>query len=481
MTEGATRLTEQAASFLFFETPQAPLQSLCVSRLQGSLDLASLAQRLAERLPRLPRYRQKLAFVPFNLGLPLWVDDPEFHLDRHLSERSLAPGTDFDSALADIAERCQRLLPRDRPLWFVELVHGVEGATLVVHGAHQALLDGASLDEHTNVLCDLQAEPKPVADEPSWSPEQAPRPLDLAQQALADAAVNFTDRTERLRALSRENSELVRRATESVGRFVAEPVYPAPWNRGFVSARRLVAHSVLPAARFRAVRKRLGGTVNDVVLAVVAEAAARYLQDLGEGQQQTHLRVMCPVMVRREDAAGARRNRLSGVFPVFDLAPGNAADRLRQVIWEMEGIKQNREAQALQLLTELAPPIPMLPGAEAGGLIAGAMPNFTTFNPLGLFDMKAPLSGVRLPMAGFNFACVNVPGARTGQFLAGLPVLEHVHLPALAGNLGYGVCVAAYDQSLVFTLLSDPQLMPDLDRMQRHVETVAEELTAAAA
>lgn len=217
--------------------------------------------------------------------------------------------------------------------------------------------------------------------------------------------------------------------------------------------------------------------MNDVVLAVVVEAAARYLVAHREQVKGKHLRVMVPVSVRREDERGALGNRVSGIFPVFDAEPMEITERLRKVRWETEHIKQNREAQAMELMMETLPSFP--PATMAPTLLVG-----TAFDPTALaarFPLPVPPSFVpRMPMVGYNFTCTNIPGVQTQQYVAGHRILDSLALLMLSANIGFGIAVVSYNQNLYFNFVSDPRLLPDLDLMADGTVQAFEELLTAA-
>ena len=260
-------------------------------------------------------------------------------------------------------------------------------------------------------------------------------------------------------------------------RFTAEPVLTAPWNAAPVTPKRDFLWRRYSFGEFRKIRSTLGGTINDVVLAVVAEAAARYLTAHDERTEGQHLRIMCPVNVRTEDERGALGNRVSAIFPVFAAEPMNAAERLQKVRWETEQIKNNREAQAMQLMMESAPGMP--PVAMAPAMLVG-----TPWDPTALaasFPLPVPPTfGPRPPMFGFNFTCTNVPGVQTTQYLAGHRILDNLAFLMLGGTLGYGVVVSSYNQNIYFNFICDRRLMPDLELMANGVEDAFGELLAAA-
>ena len=209
---------------------------------------------------------------------------------------------------------------------------------------------------------------------------------------------------------------------------------------------------------------------------MAAEGAARYLADGRQKAAGKNLRIMCPVNVRQEDEKGALGNRVSGIFPMFRAAPMNIVERLRKVRHEMEQIKQNREAQALQELMESMPsppPLAMAPTQLVGG----------PFDPTALaarVPPPAPPWATSMPMAGFNFTCTNVPGVQVPQYIAGHQVLDALAMLMLGGVLGYGLAVTSYNKRLYFTLVCDPRLMPDVERMADSLDGAFKELLAAA-
>ncbi len=472
------RLSDEDAAFLYTETASGPMHGASIAILEGVIDFDSVYAHIDARLHLVPRYRQRLAFVPFNMAHPKWVDDPEFDLRNHVKHHRLDGGCAIEDAVQAALGLAEPLLPRSRPLWLTYVIEGVEDRTILLQLAHHAMVDGASGVDISLLLFDLQKNATPPEPPKSpWSPAPLPSSAELAAEAAAEALQNLTAHNPfRSQNFSTDRVELLRRAMESITRFVAEPVITAPWNVGAVGPKRELAWRKFSFAQFRDIRKKFGGTINDVVLAVVVEAAARYLQDHGVSTSGRHVRVMCPVNVRSEDETGALGNRVSGIFPVFDAVPMEIRERLQKVRWETEQIKQNREAQAASLLRELAPSIP--PALMAPTLLVG-----TPFDPTALaarFPLPLPSGlGGRAPLLGFNFTCTNVPGVQTPQYLAGHQVLDILALLMLGGNLGYGVAIMSYNQNLYFNFVCDPRLMPDVELMASAVEEAFNELLEA--
>ena len=432
-----------------------------------------------------PNTGRNCVFVPFNLAQPTLVDDQNFAIDNHVFCHSLADDASLDDAFALAMELAAKPLNREAPLWAMHFITGL-GSTLLVHVSHLALLDGMSIGEDAHIFFDLHREPATLEAKP-WVAQPEPSGMELIAAAIQENSSAFGERANRVQNLQGNSTELVRRATESITRFLTEPVCSPPWNRGFVGTERLFQQISVPYLQIRRIRRKFSGTDNDVVLAVLAEAAACYLQNKGLDYTGEHLRVMCPVKVRREDQHGVRGSRISGIFPFLKAEPQGISARLEQVRWETESIKQNREAQSLQLMSELAPPLPPMP--DATGMSMPGMTtalnstlNLMTFNPVRFFQQFMPQQ-VHLPgqdlmnnMAGFNFTCLTARGAQTSLFFQGCEVKAQYLVPPLAANLGFGVAVSTYAQTLTFNLVADAQLLPDLADLARGIGAQISEL-----
>ncbi|MDH3642171.1 MAG: WS/DGAT domain-containing protein [Gammaproteobacteria bacterium] len=474
------RLTDHDASFLYQETASGPMHGASITILEGEIPFETVHAHVQSRLHLVPRYRQRLVYVPFNLAHPKWVDDPDFDLDNHLIPHGLPAGSDLDQAIEAAMTLMEPLLPRDKPLWRTYVIDGVKDQTVLLQLGHHAMVDGASGIDISLVLYDLQADaPEPAPPQAPWQPAPLPTPLELTTEAARETAEAMFSQNpfSRTEDWNEERIEMLRRAGESMTRFVAEPVITAPWNAATVGPARKLSWQKYSFGEFREIRRAFGGTINDVVLAVVTEGAARYLDSHGEAVEGGHLRLMCPVNVRREDEHGALGNRVSAIFPIVSSRPKNVVERLDKVRFETEHIKHNREAQAMELMMEAMPSLPPVTMAQA--LLVG-----TNFDPTALAArMPAPVPprwGPRPPLLGFNFTCTNVPGVQVEQYLAGHKVLHHLGVLMLSGTLGYGVAVGSYNQTLYFNFVCDPRLMPDLEMMAASVDEAFNELLASA-
>ena len=473
------RLTDSDASFLYLETASGPMHISSIYVLEGELAFAEVYQHFAERIHLIPSYRRKLAQVPLNLAHATWVDDPEFDLGHHVLHHQLPEGSSLEAGIDAAVELNEAILDRSRPLWRFIVINGVPGKTLLLQQTHHAMIDGVSGIELTTILYDFDPKGgnKPPPGE-RWEPEPIPGPLERFADALKH---NFDKaRNSDPMALLRDGEQqrrLLARAARVMTQFVTRPVITAPFNAGLVGPKRRVRYLKKSFAEIREIRRALGGTINDVVLAVLSEAVARYLEAQGETTESQYMRIMCPVSVRTEDQAGALGNQVSAIFPTLPAWSMNALQRLNAVCTETDRIKHDEEAQALALMTQgesLLWPVAMAPSQLVG----------TPWDPTALLARlplpAPPTGGWRPPNIGFNFTCTNVPGVQVPQYMCGHKVTDTIGLLVLTGNVGFSVTILSYNKELFFNFICEPRLLPDLETIVAAADHVFAELCEAA-
>ncbi len=472
------RLTATDASFLYMESATSPMHISSLHVLEGELGFDEVFTHYAERMHLLPAYRRRVAFVPFNLAHPTWEDDPEFDLRNHVQHHELAADASMEDALDAAMELNEPMLERDRPLWKVWVITGMRDRTLLLMMTHHAMIDGVSGIELTTIIFDFDA--KGSNREPAdgtWAPDSMPSPMTRMNSALQDNLQTARESQPLSALFDPEQRRLLARAGRVLRRFVSEPAVTAPFNAGIVGRQRKLRYLTESFTEIREIRRALGGTINDVVLTVVSEALARYLEAKGEKTEDEQMRIMCPVSVRTESESGALGNRVSAVFPTLPAWPMEVGQRLKAVCTEMERIKHDQEAQALALLSESSSgiwPVAMAPAQLIG----------TPFDPTRLaLNMRMPSMpnlGGRPPNYGFNFVCTNVPGVQVPQYLAGHKVLEVIGIILLAGNVGFSMPILSYNQQLCFSFVCEPRLLPDVELLVESARDAFAELLAEA-
>ncbi len=478
------RLSASDASFLYAESHSGPMHISAIYIIEGELAYETVFQHIADRIHLIPAYRRKVALVPINMGHPKWVEDPDFDLKYHVRNHQLPPGATLEEGIDAASKLNEPMMDRNHPLWCCYVISGVEDRTLLLQMTHHAMIDGASGVELSTILYDFDPKGEPVPpDEQGWHPKPPPGGFELFTEALQENLENLPrmDAADMSPAALSEQSEkqqaLIRRAGELFSGFVTRPAITAPFNASLIGPERRVRFLKRGFAEIREVRRALGGTINDVVLTVVSEGIARYLQAHDEPVGNQHMRIMCPVNVRTEDQQGSLGNQVSAIFPSLPAWSMPLKNRLAVVCAETERIKKDEDAQALTLASESTAnvwPLAMAPTHLVG----------TPLDPTAVLARVPwpipPKSGWRPPNAGINFVCTNVPGVQMPQYLAGHQILDTIGLLILTGNIGFSVTVSSYNKQLYFNFICEPRLLPDLELVVESVSDAFEELLAEA-
>ncbi len=413
------------------------------------------------RLHLVPRYRQKLATPPLETGRPLWVDDPSFNLEYHIRHAALpAPGT--EEQLFRLAARiASQQLDRAKPLWESWLVEGLEGDRFaLIFKTHHSLVDGVSGVDLATVLFDLSRNPAPApTDLEPWQPHPEPSAAELALAGVRGAVRTTADLVTRaLTALTRPASSLgvVRDAAEGLGEIVWAGLNPAPETplNVEIGPHRRFAVVRQQLADYKEVKDALGGTVNDVVLAVVSGALAGWLRSRGVRTEGLEMRALVPVSVRAKDERGSLGNQLTamrGPLPVYVRDP---VARLRFVRQAMDGLKESKQAVGAATLAQvnnLAPPTIL---AQASRL------NFST----------------RL----FNLIVTNIPGPQLPLYVLGRRLEDLFPIAFLPDHHALAVAIMSYDGGIDYGLLGDFDALPDIDVVADGIDAALSELLEAA-
>ena len=459
-TQLSRRMSAEDACFLYFEKPDAALHIGSVGIFEGEVPFDRLRASLDARMHTIPRYRQRAVIPPFVAGHPTWEDDPKFSIDRHLRLVKLPPPGTREQLKELSSDLFADMLPRDRPLWDITVIHGLEdGNTAYLSRVHHCLVDGVSGIELLMAVLDLTPNPDPPAEAPEWRPRPTPGPL----ESWADAMFDQWNRN--MRALTEWQEQLldprsqIRRMTELTRAFeVALPMalrqsQRMVWNKP-VSRRRRAAWADMSFQEVRRVRGALGGTVNDVVLTLLGGALGRYLRARGVNTQDMTVRIQIPVNVRSEDQKGALGNRVSMMLPEIPVGIADPEARLKAVREEMERRKSRDEASAFDALLRIVENVPAAYHALAGR------------------------RGV--PQGALNLVCTNVPGPLIPLYSVGHRMIAHYPMVPLAGDLGIGAGVTSFDQGLYVGIMCDPSIVDDVDAIARYFDEEFRQLKAAA-
>ncbi len=466
-----TRLSSSDASFFRLESTATPMYvgSLQIVRKpRNGLSYETLLATVEQRLPQIPRYRQKVREVSFGLSRPVWIDDRDFDITYHV-RRSALPSPGSDAQLHELIARLgSRPLDKSRPLWEMYLVEGLSKNRLAIYTkSHQALVNGMTALEIGHVIADRTQKP-PQFDEDIWIPAREPSDRQLLIGALGEWIARPTQQAAAVRSALTEavtNTgqlvELGRRAAD-IARIVARGTAPNSPLNTTVSRNRRFSVASAGLDEFRTVRARYDCDVNDVVLAVVAGALRNWLLSRGEPvTATTTVRAMAPMSVYpdTESDSSSPGQAIGDVAPfLIDLpvGEGNAVVRLSQI------------AHA----TESTP--------TAGALVdARSIITLSGFAPPTLHAM-----GIRVATSfsarQFNLLITNAPGAQTQMYIAGTKLLETYAVPPLLHNQALAIGVTSYNGTIYFGINADRDAMSDVDMLPDLMREALDELVEAA-
>jgi WS/DGAT/MGAT family acyltransferase len=458
------RLTGLDTSFLHLEDDSAHMHVGAVMIFEAAPpEHEDVVEGIRSRLHLVPRYRQRLAFVPLGQGRPRWVDDPHFNLNYHVRHTALPePGT--EDQLKRLAGRVfSQRLDRDKPLWEMWVVEGLDGGDrfAVLSKTHHALVDGVSGIDIMSILFDTKPQPDapPPAEEKRWLPAPTPSRAQLLAEALFERATVPAEIARGARALVRGPRRIAGAALGSaagVGSMVRAGLSPAPktpYNERIGPHRRFTWVR-MQLADVKAIKNSLGGTVNDVMLATVAGALGRHLRRRGVDVRGLELKAMVPVSVRSEEARGALGNQVAAMMAPLPVGLEDPVERMERISDSMAHLKSGGQAVGAQVLTEL-----------------------TGFAPPNIMSQAARVVA-RQRM--FNLVVTNVPGPQFALYMMGRKLEGLFPMVPLAPNQALGIAIMSYDGTINFGLVGDFDLMADLDDLADDLHASLAELAKAA-
>lgn len=459
---GTDRLTALDTSFLHLEAGGAHMHVASVLVFDGEPPTYDeLVDAIETRLHLVPRYRQRLASVPYGQGRPVWVDDPHFNSRYHIRHAALpSPGTERE--LKALAGRLfAQPLDRSKPLWEIWLVEGLDEDRFAVIGkTHHALVDGVSGVDITAILFDASRDPAPVAPpDRMWTPRPAPTDAQLLADALLERATVPAEAFRGLRALTRAPREVatrIGRGLGAIGAFAAAGLDSAPESplNVDIGPHRRYTWVDADLAQFKAIKDGLGGTINDVVLSAVNLALGAFLRDRGHPTQDVVLKALVPVSVRADVERGALGNRVAAMWAPLPVGLQEPKDVFDSVHDAMSGLKESGQAVGAQTLTELI-----------------------DFAPPTIMSQAARLQSRQ---RFFNLVVTNVPGPQLELFLLGRPLIALYPVVPLAKKQALGIAIMSYNGRLGFGLLGDYDALPDIEQLADHLHDAIDALAQAA-
>lgn len=407
---------------------------------------------IASRLHLVPRFRQKLRFVPLGQGRPVWVDDPYLNLEYHVRQTALpAPGS--EEQLRNLAARIfSQQLDRSKPLWELWLVEGLEGNRFAIIGkSHHALVDGISGVDITTVLFDTEREPdNPPAMPPKWAPRPEPTDLKLLGDALRERATSPREFVRGVRAAFRGPRRVLRGFGQTGKVLSAGIAAPSTPFNVEIGPHRRVAFVRSDLDVLKRIKNEHGGTVNDVILSVVTGAIGNYLRARGRDTEGMEMRAMVPVSVRAEEERGALGNRISAMMAPLPIWCEEPVSRLHLVTEIMGDLKGSGQAVGAEILTRVVDFAPTTIASQAARL-----------QPAQRF---------------FNLVVTNVPGPQFPLYVLGREMESIFPMVPLARRQALCVGIMSYNGQVDFGLVGDYDAMADLESFGLDLENAIGEI-----
>jgi len=462
-------LSHLDASFLALETPTTHMHVAGVAifeagplqRPEGGIDIERIRAHIHGKLQYIPRYRQRLAFVPA-INRPVWVDDDHFNFEYHVRHTSL-PRPGSDQQLKLLAGRIvSQQLDRAKPLWELWVVEGLEQDRFaVIAKIHHCMIDGVSGVDLSTILLNV-VPTETVEEAPAWTPRPVPNNSQLVVAEVARVARRAVDTLTNLPTMRTRSREM---AKTMGGRALA--AYESLRSGWLTTASRTPLNPDLgPNRRFdwtetnlqdvKEIKRSLGGSVNDVVLAIVAGAIRQFLVEERDFKiDDTEFRVMNPVSTRSADQRGALGNQVAMWLVHLPIAEADPQTRLQKIKEETSRLKSTNQALGASTLVELS-----------------------RGTPLTLISIANRVVG---PMIRpFNLTVTNVPGPQFPMYLLESRMIANYPIVPLWSQHGLGLAVFSYDGHLQWGIHVDFDAVPDTELVAKALQNATSELLVAA-
>jgi diacylglycerol O-acyltransferase len=461
--------------FLYLEREGQPLSIASISEFEGEISVQDCVRFIESKLHLIPRYRQRVVFPPFNVGLPVWEFDPNFNVRHHVRQVKLKQGTD-----AELKVQCGKvlstILPRSRPLWDFTIFRGLKGKrTAILARVHHCLADGIAGVRLMNVLMDTEPEPGPLPKPESF---ETPSPRDSGSLLLDGLFRSYFSVIEHLLTFQADLFQAAQhvlsiqgeKTTEAPAKSGSELPLPTrietlkelacltdrlPFNRVCWGPHN-IAWTQISLHEIKAVKNAFDTTVNNVLLTVLTSAIRRYSEIHGVQLAGRQMRVVVPVNVRGDDSPDHLGNRITFLPINVPLDIADDKQLLITICEKMEVYKATRVAGMVGLL----------------GTLVGALPT--------MFQAAAAPILSQLPLPLVNTIITNVPGPQVPLYVMGHKMLRWYPVVPIGGEMGMNIALLSYNGCVYFGFHGDVQAVPDVERMEELAQKSFAELLASA-
>jgi diacylglycerol O-acyltransferase / wax synthase len=459
------RMSALDASFFYAESENTPMHVGSVAVFDGPApSYGDVVRLILSKLPKVPRYRQRVRPVPMQLGRPLWVDDPHFQILYHVRHTAV-PRPGSDEQLRNLAGRVlgQRL-DMAKPLWELWLVEGLaDDKWALISKVHHCMVDGVAGTDLMQLMFDLEPDAKHEAPK-DWTPRRPPSSLSLVSGAFSDAVTHPLQQASSMPTVSSAvkaakgmaaTSKTIASTVPSLAKQAVTPT--ARSLNGPIGPHRRWAWTDGKFEEFKAVRTALGGTVNDVVLTAITGGFRDLLEGRGElSSEKLVVRSMVPVSVRRPDQKGSLNNQVSAVFVDLPVGLADPVERLMAIRGQMDEYKKAMGA------------------VDANSIIA--MGNYVAPTLLSMGVRSVLQAGQMFVQA----VTTNVPGPRIPLYVLGRRMTTATAYVPIAGGTRCSIGIFSYLNTMTFGINADFDGYPDIDVLSGGIRGGIEELLAIA-
>jgi WS/DGAT/MGAT family acyltransferase len=432
-----------------------------LSNENGGVEIDRIRQHINSKLQYIPRYRQRLEWVPYDRR-PVWVDDAAFSFDYHVRHTSLPrPGT--EQQLKALAGRIMSTsLNRDKPLWELWVVEGLErNRFALIAKIHHCMIDGLSGVDLTTILLNVTPESE-IEEAPKWEPRPAPSPSQLAVAEAARATRKLIDRLGNISDAIRDAKDISDRALDKSAAAVNSlrsgwltASDRTPLNPDIGPNRRF-DWTDMPLADVKEIKNSFGGSLNDIIVAITAGAVRRFLiEERDFDVTESHFRAMIPVSTRVSNQRGALGNQVAMWLLELPIDEEDPVRRLELIKERTLQLKKTKQALGAATLVEVS-----------------------SGTPTTLLSMANRIAGPK--MRPFNMTVTNVPGPQFPMYLLESRMIANYPLVPLWSQHGVGVALFSYNGNLLWGVHADYDALPDSDRFVAALQSSFEELKALA-
>ena len=468
------RLSSIDAAFIYAENEKTPMHIGGIDIIEGEMPPEKFREHLDAKMQYIPRYRQRLIPSPFGFGHPTWEDDPEFDISNHvIAVRLPEPGTEEQFRIT-VSELFEGVLDRTKPLWRAYIIEGRNDRnTAILWLVHHAMVDGVSSVELLEIALDSSPE-SILPEKDDFHAKPIPKRNLLLSDAVWDTIeeqintqAEFLNKAVYMaRNLGSQQLDLLLHESRQLFRDIARPAARFPFNTRSLSGKRLLSWGSVPFEELRGIRKKAGGTLNDVILAALGGGMKKYLESHGIDTRKQRFRVACPVSLRTQEQRGSLGNEVT-ILPVeIPIGTADPLERLAQVVERTSALKKARAANAIDLFTTLFRSVHPLALSAIMGMASSPRIN----SALGAFQRTSPV----------HMICTNVPGPRGPMYAVGHKVLHHYPFLPVGPGLGLAMGVFTYNQRIYFGYIADMNAAPDVERFGQFVQEAFNELRDAA-